>query len=371
MYHQVAIQKLSHNQILKLLRGDRIRVKHGHGHHIHASAEQHKKIMNAHKKGQGCTIQLDPFQQSMPEHHALKHKGGVMRHGGVVSHGEGWLGDAFKEVAKELAPHAIDWGARKIKEKIHGWGDGEGMHHGHPHAHHLHHAHHAHKRGRPKKCGKGTTEQQITLAGRQRQMEQASALQRQAQSAKQAAHFDSLQSQSMYKAPEVQLPPSTSHINYGMTSAQVAQMIKNQKQGAARNSVATPSSHSSSSSYTMPTIDYDAGYMSRSKGLHKKKHHAGGALYPAGYDGDGLARAPSRKAPARGRKGKGMIGEGKARAPARAPARGRRGKGIIGSLLGKTLGGVAGHAIGGKKHGHEAEQIGSLLGGIAGDFLPF
>ena len=52
MYHKVGVQKLSHNQILKLLRGERIRVKHGNHHEIHASEEQHKKIITAIKKEQ-------------------------------------------------------------------------------------------------------------------------------------------------------------------------------------------------------------------------------------------------------------------------------------------------------------------------------
>lgn len=68
MYHKINIHKLSHAQIGKLLNGHRIRVKHGHGHEIHASEEQHKKIMKAHQKGCGTTIQLDPFQIQNHQH---------------------------------------------------------------------------------------------------------------------------------------------------------------------------------------------------------------------------------------------------------------------------------------------------------------
>ena len=45
MYHKFAIHTLSHAQIGKLLNGHRIRVKHGKGHEIHTSEEQHKTII--------------------------------------------------------------------------------------------------------------------------------------------------------------------------------------------------------------------------------------------------------------------------------------------------------------------------------------
>lgn len=139
MYHKVPIQKLSHNQILKLLRGERVRVKHGAHHHIHASAEQHKKIMSAHRKGAGTTIQFDPYQQSMHEHHALKHGHGHQTHAhhghhahahhghrthGHVGHGEGegFLGDMTKKGLKHIAPYVINGVADYAKEAVNGWG---------------------------------------------------------------------------------------------------------------------------------------------------------------------------------------------------------------------------------------------------------
>ena len=128
MYHKLNIHKLSPTQIGKLLNGHRIRVKHGHGHEIHASEEQHKKIMRAHHKGCGATIQFDPYQM---EHHAH-----------MRGHGGGSLGSVVKSVAKKHAPHIIDELGHLAKNHI----NGLGTHHAH-HTHHTHHAHHAHEHG--------------------------------------------------------------------------------------------------------------------------------------------------------------------------------------------------------------------------------
>ena len=68
MYHKISIQKLSNAQIGKLLRGKRVRVKHGNSHTISASEEQAKKIMRAHKQGKGVTIQCDPYQCQLNHH---------------------------------------------------------------------------------------------------------------------------------------------------------------------------------------------------------------------------------------------------------------------------------------------------------------
>jgi len=62
MYHPVEIERLSEPQIRKLVRGMPVRVKHGKGHIVHASVEQHKKIHRAHMKGKGVTLSLDPYQ---------------------------------------------------------------------------------------------------------------------------------------------------------------------------------------------------------------------------------------------------------------------------------------------------------------------
>lgn len=65
MYNEVGIGKLSEPQIRKLLKGERVRIKHGSHHMVHLSHEQHKKLMAAHKKGSGITMQADPYQQEL------------------------------------------------------------------------------------------------------------------------------------------------------------------------------------------------------------------------------------------------------------------------------------------------------------------
>jgi len=118
MYHQTGIKHLSPVQVSKLLNGHRVIVKHGSGHNMHLSEEQHKHIMRKSKLGKGHTIQLDPYQLDMHQH-LSKHHG----------HGEGE-------------------GMHKHHLKHHGHGEGEGMH-----KHHLkHHGHgegtcHAHGEG--------------------------------------------------------------------------------------------------------------------------------------------------------------------------------------------------------------------------------
>lgn len=68
MYVPSSIEKLSHAQVLKLLRGHGVRVKHGVGHKIHLSTSQHKKLMSAHMKGRGIVLELDPYQCDEHEH---------------------------------------------------------------------------------------------------------------------------------------------------------------------------------------------------------------------------------------------------------------------------------------------------------------
>jgi len=68
MYHEIGIQKLSPAQISRILNGHGVRVKHGTHHKIHASTEQHKKIMSAHKKGKAHTLTFDPYQIAQHQH---------------------------------------------------------------------------------------------------------------------------------------------------------------------------------------------------------------------------------------------------------------------------------------------------------------
>ena len=161
MYHQVPIEKLSHNQILKLVKGERIRVKHHpSGHKIHLSHEQHKKVMAAHRKGQGITIQADPYQRDLIKSSGIL--GNIGKTISSIAHSP-----ITREIVHHAAPIVMDLGKKYLERKLSG--HGEGMHHhGHHHLHHEHHAHHGHHgegsthemKGegvKRKRKGKGTT----------------------------------------------------------------------------------------------------------------------------------------------------------------------------------------------------------------------
>jgi|GEM_PF-4028677 len=338
MYHPTGIQKLSHNQILKLLRGHRVRVKHGSHHNVHLSKEQHKKLMAAHKKGAGITLQFDPFQQQMEDHIALKGKKPMVGKGtiwkdesGKLHHegphmqpmeGKGWLTDFAKGALKEVAPHLINYGAEKAKKYVEGMGRKRGRPKKgsglpitlapHLHAPELHpHVAHVAKRGRPKKGGSAFTDFFTKTIPK--------------------AFTPSLAPASRSAIPHT-LPGG--NWSRTATASRPSQYIRSQ-----------------------PVKGFSSGKVGRGKkkGCGAKKKN-GGALYPPGYDASsGGALYPA------GYDSK--HGNGK--------KRGRKGKGIIGSTIGKIIGSTAGRAIGGKQHGAEGEDIGSLLGGLAGGFLPF
>jgi len=103
MYEEATIQKLSQPQIKKLLKGQPVRVKHGSGMSVMMSKAQHKKLMSAHKKGAGTILQLDPYLQQK---------------------GQGVITDVIKEIAIELAPHAIDAVANVAKKRVSKHGKG-------------------------------------------------------------------------------------------------------------------------------------------------------------------------------------------------------------------------------------------------------
>jgi len=101
MYHPIGIQKLSQPQISKMLRGERVRVKHGAHHKLHVSEEQHKKIMKAHQKGCGVTIQMDPYQR---QHHAhLKGHGEGEGHRVHRGHGDGFKEDYLDKIGNAFS----------------------------------------------------------------------------------------------------------------------------------------------------------------------------------------------------------------------------------------------------------------------------
>ena len=107
MYHTISIQALSKSQISKLLNGHRVIVKLGQGIEIHASEEQYKKIIKAHKKGSGVTIQFDPYQ--MENHQFLRGQGG-----------EGMISNIMKSkltkgIAKAVAPQLGNIVGQQVK----------------------------------------------------------------------------------------------------------------------------------------------------------------------------------------------------------------------------------------------------------------
>lgn len=384
MYQQVPIQKLSHAQILKLLKGERIRVKHGAHHTIHASKEQHKKIMSAHKKGKGCCIQLDPYQQGMPEHLMLNTK-----------KGKGWLTDTLKEVAKEAAPHIIDWAGKKAKKYVEGMG-GEG----------LAFAEHAvktkrpsrvpKKRGRkPKRGGDAFTDffsSKNVLAP----LFTPEGAKRAAESVKQSFRPVDFKQVGNY-AKEVFSPEGASYfaqayapnVLMAATNSKTAKKYANPRAVRGRgskgihlkskdessthmHSVSPCSGEGAGGDFFKQGVDYYSNkwspsasassvpaqvqYLIKNSPSYKATKQpaasgksarrggkGGGALYPAGYDD---------------KKGSGKKKRGR-------PS--KKGKGVIGALLGDVLGGVIGNAAGGEK----GKKIGSTLGALGGEFLPF
>lgn len=134
MYHKISISKLSRPQILKLLKGHRVRVKHGSGHIFHASEEQHKKIMRAHHSGKGCVVQMDPYQQEM--HMEGGSFGSFLRKAG---HALAPIGHALAPIAKQIAHQGIEMGTQYLKDKV-GVGMRKRKHHK---KHVIHHKKHS------------------------------------------------------------------------------------------------------------------------------------------------------------------------------------------------------------------------------------
>jgi len=120
MYHKISISKLSKSQILKLLRGRRIRVKYGSGLDIDVSEEQHKKITKAHKHNNGCVIQFDPYQQQNHEH--LKTAKLPSVEGGSLLSVAKSVGKTILPVAKQALPVVekilVDVVKDTIKKKV-------------------------------------------------------------------------------------------------------------------------------------------------------------------------------------------------------------------------------------------------------------
>lgn len=134
-YHKINIQRISKAQILKLLKGKRIRVKHGNHHTIHVSKEQHKKIMSAHVKGQGVNIEADPYQIEL-----LKGSGVF----GNIGHAISSIAHSpiTQGIVHHAAPIVMDLGKKYIERQL--TGHGMHHHHGHHHGEGMHSHHHMH-----------------------------------------------------------------------------------------------------------------------------------------------------------------------------------------------------------------------------------
>jgi hypothetical protein len=93
MYHKVGVQRLSPNQIRKLLKGEKVIVKHGSHHQLHLSEKDAKDVTKKGRLGKGHTVQLDPYAQDLNRQHIKHGHGegeGIHRRRG---HGEGFAFD--------------------------------------------------------------------------------------------------------------------------------------------------------------------------------------------------------------------------------------------------------------------------------------
>ena len=110
-YIQHGIEKLSKNQVSKLLRGHPTRIKAGKHHNIHLSQEHSKKIMRAHQKGMGLTVQLDPY--------AIEHNQHLRHDVGMLLKGRG-TGTDLGAVLGHVAGQAAQAGGTRLVDAIAG-----------------------------------------------------------------------------------------------------------------------------------------------------------------------------------------------------------------------------------------------------------
>ena len=107
MYRQISINPLSKGQISKLLNGHRIIVSYGTGHEIHVTELQYKKIMKAHQKGSGFTIQFDNYQ--IENHQYLRGQGGEGMFSNIMK------SKLTKGIAKAVAPQLGNIVGQQVK----------------------------------------------------------------------------------------------------------------------------------------------------------------------------------------------------------------------------------------------------------------
>ena len=111
MYNQHGIQQLSHPQVLKLLRGEAVTMKHGTHHTVHLSNEQSKKIQNAHRRNAGVRIMFDPYQIDQHRHLHGEGIGRAFKHlGRTISHGTKVVGSTLQKAGRATASALIHQG---------------------------------------------------------------------------------------------------------------------------------------------------------------------------------------------------------------------------------------------------------------------
>lgn len=99
-YIPTHIEKLSHPQTKRLLKGLGVKIKHGNHHVLHLTHEQHKKFVSNHKKGSGTIVHLSKHQAEI--------------HGGDLLSD---TRDFFNRVGQVLTPVAKQVGYR-IKDEL-------------------------------------------------------------------------------------------------------------------------------------------------------------------------------------------------------------------------------------------------------------
>ena len=132
MYEPIGIQKLSENQLRKLLKGEPVRIKMGSHHKIHLSIHQLKKLHTAHKKGKASTITFDPYQR---DKHGEGIFGDIARHIKGVAHKHRHLLNpiihSVKGAAHQGVHHLSKYAHNKI-DSIKGFGLGHSKNKIHP-----------------------------------------------------------------------------------------------------------------------------------------------------------------------------------------------------------------------------------------------
>ena len=116
MYHLQTIDKLSPNQLSKLLKGESVRIKSGTHHKVHLSVEQSKKHHKAHLKGKAVQIRFDPYQIA---NHAHLRGRGTLKDWGMEQYNK--IPEAYHPGIESIGMAGLHQAGFGLK-KIHGSG---------------------------------------------------------------------------------------------------------------------------------------------------------------------------------------------------------------------------------------------------------